>query len=213
MLCFIHAHLLLASAVWQQRKALWESWPDSVYAWLWSQLVAASWHISRLLFFHILVIYLAGTVSMKVLLQGFYFSLHLPFFPFDKSLFLAFLTAPSCFSSLIIPSCVKLAVSHSQRNRLTFALWYCSHLVALKCLNIQNPTLHLRHKQISAGTISHLSREYTIWFAFVDVFYLFSHTRCWSRVVLSKHMGRCFEHVTLQPEHLCWCACWCSLYL
>lgn len=96
--------------------------------------------------------------------QEFYFSLPLLFYPFDLFLScLASLTAPTYFSSLIIPSCVKLAVSCSQRNRLTFALGYCSHLVALKCLNIQNPTLHLRHRQISAATISHLNHKYTVW--------------------------------------------------
>lgn len=87
---------------------------------------------------------------------------------------LASLTTPTCFSSLIIPSCVKLSVSRSQGNRLTFALGYCSHLLALKCLNIQNPTLHLRHRQISAAPISHLSHKYmTMWSAFMNVFYLY----------------------------------------
>lgn len=138
----------------------------------------------------VLVIYLAGNVTKKTLV-GSHFPLLSPpvFFLFFHLAYHclcvpASLTTPTCFSSLIIQSCVKLSVPHSPGNRLTFALGYCSHLLALKYLNIQNPTLHLRHGQISAGTISHLSPEcMTMWSAFMNMscFFFFLHSRCWSR--------------------------------
>lgn len=109
---------------------------------------------------------------------------------------------PTCFSSLIIQSCVKLSVSRSPGNRLTFALGYCSHLLALKYLNIQNPTLHLRHGQISAATIPRLRPEYmAMWSAFMNVFYLFhkpgaGHMWHWANM----HYVRCFAHISM---HVC----------
>lgn len=148
-------------------------------------MVAASWHISWLLFFHILVIYLVGNVT-KMALVGSHFPLLSPsvsslsrssFFFHLIHLYLSllvFLSALTYVPSLIILSCVKLSVSRSPGNRLTFALGYCSHLLALKHLNIQNPTLHLRHWQISPATISH-SCVYDHVFCIHECCYLFFH--------------------------------------
>lgn len=71
--------------------------------------------------------------------------------------------------SIIKPSCVKLSASCSLGNMLTFAFGFCSHLLTLEYLNIQIPTLHLRHEQISGAWISHLSPVgKTLWSAFIN---------------------------------------------
>lgn len=82
-------------------------------------------------------------------------------------------TARTCF----IPSCVKLSVSCSPGNRLTFALEHCSNLLALKYMNRQNPTLHFRHGKISATMTSPLSHQHmaVYWSVFMCMY------RCWRK--------------------------------
>lgn len=167
--------LPLAPGMWQWCKAFWTSWPNPVSPWLWSQLVAAGWHISRLLFFHIQVIYLSGNVTKKALIDSHFHLLSLPPF-FLSSFFLPilYIFLPHCtyrFLSLITPSCVKLTVSCSPGNRLTFALGYYSNLLVLKYMDRQNPTLHFRHGKISATVTSPLSHQHmaVYWSVFMNV--------------------------------------------
>lgn len=195
--------LPLAPEMWQRCKALWTSRPNSVNPWLCSQMVAGGWHISRFLFSpHILVIYLAGNVTKKTLV-GSHFPLLSPPVVFLSSLFFIlpslFPSLPHCSylsSSLIVPSCVKLSVACSLGNWLTFALGYCSHLLPLKYLNRQNPTLHLRHGQISATTISQCPEYTTMRSAFIYVFNLFFPL---SRVLVTSNKQQPCAYVRYFP--------------
>lgn len=87
------------------------------------------------------------------------FSLCLSSFFFHLIHLSLFLPASLPLPVSLLLSCehiMRKTVSRSPVNRLTFAFGYCSNLLALKYLNIQNPTLHLRHGQIPPATISHL---------------------------------------------------------
>lgn len=64
--------------MWQGCKALWTSWPDSVYPWRCCQIAVAGWHLMWLLIF--LVIYLVGNVTKETLVCCHFFLLPSVFF-------------------------------------------------------------------------------------------------------------------------------------
>ena len=127
-------------------------------------------------------------------------SCRLPLFPFFilPSLFPSLPHCSYLSSSLIVPSCIKLSVACSLGNWLTFALGYCSHLLPLKYLNRQNPTLHLRHGQISPTTISQCPEYITMRSAFMYLFNLFFPH---SRVVVTCNKQQSCAYVTMASVH------------
>lgn len=123
------------------------------------ELIATSlWIISHFCWLSYVIVFLSSHICVTHLARNVSQSISRGFFSF-RSFFFLILNLTSVYEthtclSIIIPSCVKLSASCSLGNLLTFALGFCSHLLALKYLNIQIPTLHLRHEQISGARIS-----------------------------------------------------------
>lgn len=123
VLCCICIQVPLVPEMWQRCKALWTSWPNSVFPWLWSQMVAASWHISWLLFFHILVIYLAGNVTKKALVGSHFSLLSLPVFFLSSFFVILSLSLPLFLSQLLsLPYLFLLSYHTIMRKTICLSL-------------------------------------------------------------------------------------------